>query len=61
VRFTAQDVLSHFSFLVDGERLRRSGWRPAKRLQEAVGEELARFARLGAVPSPADEALDALD
>ncbi|MFO7545533.1 MAG: NAD(P)-dependent oxidoreductase [Trueperaceae bacterium] len=61
VRFTEQDVLSHLSFLVDGERIRRSGWQPAKRLREAVGEELARFARLGAVPSPADEAIDALD
>lgn len=61
VRFTEQDVLSHFSFLVDGERMRRSGWQPAKRLQEAVGEELARFARLVAVPSPGDEALDAFD
>jgi len=61
VRFTEQDVLSHLSFLVDGERMRRSGWQPAKRLADAVGHELARFAHLGTVPASSVEALDALD
>ena len=37
---------SHLSFLVDGERLRRSGWAPTERLDETIGSELARFTNL---------------
>lgn len=45
-RFVEQDVQSHLSFLVDGERLRRSGWAPTERLDETIGSELARFTNL---------------
>lgn len=61
VRFAEQDVLSHLSFLVDGERLRHAGWCPALRLQDAVHAELGRFTHLGAVPGPPEDGLDALD
>lgn len=60
-RFAEQDVLSHLSFLVAGERLRKSGWSPELRLAEAAEAELARFAGFGSRSSGSDEVLSRSD
>lgn len=60
-RYAEQDVLSHLSFVVDGERIRQSGWSPGQRLAEAVKAELARFAGFGARSSGSDEVLSRSD
>lgn len=58
VRFAEQDVLSHLSFLVDGERMRRLGWAPTARLSDEVDAELAHFGSFGPLPGATDDSLD---
>jgi UDP-glucose 4-epimerase len=43
VRYTEQDILTHFSFHVENSKLLNLGWRPQVSPQEGLGEVVARF------------------
>ena len=46
VRYTEQDVLTHFSFEVDGSALTRLGWKPVFSIEAGMAEILSRFRNL---------------
>lgn len=43
VRFTDQDVRTHLSFDIVGERIRELGWRPTRTLEDGMEEIIVRF------------------
>lgn len=50
VRYTEQDVLTHFSFDVDSGKLRSLGWEPQHDLEAGLGEVIDRFQHITSVP-----------
>ena len=51
VRYTEQDVLTHFSFAVDGGKLERLGWRPQYTLEAGMAEVITRFSKMTTLPT----------
>ncbi len=61
VRYTEQDVLTHFNFEIDGSALSGAGpgWRPLLSIEAGMAELLARFKSIGGLASvPAELDLD---
>lgn len=52
VRYTDQDVLTHFSFEVDSSALRSLGWEAQHDLARGLGEVVARFQHVEGLPVP---------
>jgi nucleoside-diphosphate-sugar epimerase len=57
VRFTEQDVLTHFSFALNPSRLKGLGWGPLCTLENGFAEMVEHFRRVSAVQHPSMESL----
>ena len=54
VHYTEQDVLTHFSFEVDGGKLQRLGWHPQYTIEAGMREIVTQFGRISALRDEED-------
>ncbi len=58
VRYTEQDILTHFSFAVDGGKLEQLGWYPQYTLEAGMAEIIGRFSKMSTLSTVRSNSLD---
>ena len=51
VRYTEQDVLTHFAYGIQGDKFEALGWQPQYTIEYALAEIIAHFRNLGPLPN----------